>query len=113
MFVPKQWHTAVTANIAYTAAVVQQLTLKDDAERSESNFIDLHAARVSRETRKVLRLAGWDLTEQHTVALDQRMQEVKAAEERMKKADTAVVFFKETLKRTGEVREATQLAEVA
>ena len=39
MFVPTQWHTAVTANIVYTAAAVQQLTLKDDAERALPNLL--------------------------------------------------------------------------
>ena len=39
MFVPTQWHTAVTANIVYTAAVVQQLTLKDDTERALPNLL--------------------------------------------------------------------------
>ena len=39
MFVPTQWHTAVTANIVYTTAVVQQLTLKDHTERALPNLL--------------------------------------------------------------------------
>lgn len=85
------------------------LLLKDAEDRPESGFVDVQAARTSRETRKVLRLAGWDLTEKHTVALDQRAHEVKVVEERLKNSEGAATFLRDMHERTGEVKEAARL----
>ncbi|KDQ62052.1 hypothetical protein JAAARDRAFT_29952 [Jaapia argillacea MUCL 33604] len=68
-------------------------------------FANEHSARISRETRKVLRLASWDLKERFRVAMDERGKEVKDAEETEKKAMRALGYFQDMSRRTGEVRE--------
>ena len=50
-------------------------------------FVNAHAGRISRETRKVLRLASWDLRERFRAAMDERGKEVKGAEEMEKKSE--------------------------
>jgi mitofusin len=44
-------------------------------------FVEAHSARVSKETRKALRLASWDLSERFRVAMEERGKEVKMVEE--------------------------------
>ncbi|EIN12294.1 transmembrane GTPase fzo1 [Punctularia strigosozonata HHB-11173 SS5] len=72
-------------------------------------YVDAQAARVARETRKVLRLASWDLKERFRSAMEERGKEVKGAEEMEKKAGKAVEFFRSVEMRTGEVREGAVL----
>jgi mitofusin 2 len=72
-------------------------------------YVDAQAARVSRETRKVLRLASWDLRERFRGAMEERGKEVKGAEEIERKAGRAVEFFRGVERRTGEVRESAGL----
>ncbi|EGN98163.1 hypothetical protein SERLA73DRAFT_91399 [Serpula lacrymans var. lacrymans S7.3] len=67
-------------------------------------FVNAHAGRVSRETRKVLRLASWDLKERFRVAMDERGKEVKNAEDMERKARKALEYFHGVEKQTGEVR---------
>ncbi|GAB1525620.1 mitofusin [Rhizoctonia solani] len=57
------------------------------------NFIDGHAARVSRETRKVLRLAAWDVRERYRTAEEGTGRAVKEAELVQKRAQVAWDFF--------------------
>ena len=61
--------------------------------------------RISRETRKVLRLAGWDLRERFRGAMEERGREVKGAEEAQHRAEKAIAWFADVEKRTVEVRE--------
>ncbi|KAK7054383.1 mitofusin [Paramarasmius palmivorus] len=70
----------------------------------EEPFVEMHAGRVSRETRKVLRLASWDLRGRFNGALEERGQQVKAKEEQAKKATGAKEYFTEIGKKTGEIR---------
>ena len=67
-------------------------------------YVDVHAVRISRETRKVLRLASWDLREKFRGALEERGKEVKAAEEVVRRAGRAKEWFGDVGRRTGEVR---------
>ena len=88
-------------------------TLTKPEEGQEANeealFVNAHAMRVSRETRKVLRLASWDLRERFRAAMEERGKEVKGAEEMEKKAGTAVEWFHEVERRTKEVRQQAGL----
>ncbi|CAE6458478.1 unnamed protein product [Rhizoctonia solani] len=56
-------------------------------------FIDGHASRVGRETRKVLRLAMWDVRERYRAAGEETGRTVKEAEQRQKHATVAWEFF--------------------
>ncbi|WFC94083.1 mitofusin [Malassezia brasiliensis] len=60
---------------------------------STDAFATLHASRVTRETRKVLRLASWDLQEKFRVAISQRRSDVERAEQQEKVAQLAFDWF--------------------
>ncbi|KAJ7224405.1 hypothetical protein GGX14DRAFT_650197 [Mycena pura] len=72
-----------------------------------------HAVRIGRETRKVLRLASWDLRERFRGAMEERGKEVKNAEEGEKRALKAQEWFCTVGKRIGEVRGKARLGEVS
>jgi len=81
-------------------------SLTDSTDPSgRGQFVETHSARVSKETRKVLRLASWDLRERFRVAMEERGKEVKTAEELEKNALRAIEFFGEMTNRTEAVRE--------
>ncbi|KAF9046632.1 hypothetical protein BJ165DRAFT_1527708 [Panaeolus papilionaceus] len=75
----------------------------------EVQFVDAHALRVSRETRKVLRLASWDLRERFRGALEERSKEVKGAEETERKAVRAKEWFASVGERTNTIRADAKL----
>ncbi|KAI0642984.1 hypothetical protein C8Q79DRAFT_916284 [Trametes meyenii] len=75
----------------------------------EGSFVGGHAARVSRETRKVLRLASWDLKERFRAAMDEHGREVHGAEEIERRARKALEWFHEVERRASEVRESVVL----
>ncbi|PFH54043.1 hypothetical protein AMATHDRAFT_73057 [Amanita thiersii Skay4041] len=72
--------------------------------RSQELYIDFHARRVSTETRKVLKLASWDLRERFRAAMEDRTKEVRSAEEMEGRASKAQVWFGEISKRADQVR---------
>ncbi|KAG5353900.1 hypothetical protein C0989_000143 [Termitomyces sp. Mn162] len=84
------------------------VTRKDRMPEGEL-FIDVHAGRVSKETRKVLRLASWDLRERFRNAMEERNKEVKGAEEMEKKALRAREWFGDVGRRTEEIRVNVEL----
>ncbi|KAI6114317.1 hypothetical protein F5141DRAFT_1105848 [Pisolithus sp. B1] len=84
------------------------LKAEENATGAET-FINAHAGRVSRETRKVLRLASWDLRERFRVAMEERGREVREAEELERNALNALQFFHEVERRSGVVREEAGL----
>lgn len=75
----------------------------------EERFMDAHATRVARETRKVLRLASWDLRERFRVALDERSREVRGAEDMERRAARAKEWFTTVGQRTADIREEAGL----
>ncbi|RDB18939.1 Transmembrane GTPase fzo1 [Hypsizygus marmoreus] len=87
---------------------VRASVVRKDGERE--TYVDAHASRISKETRKVLRLASWDLREKFRGALEERSKEVKGAEEMEKKATRAKEWFIDVGRRTGEVRVGAGLA---
>jgi len=76
----------------------------------EESFAAAHAHRISHETRKVLRMAAWDVKERFRVAMEERSRDVRVAEERMSCADKAREFFGGIVRETGEIREKARLA---
>lgn len=79
----------------------------------DTTFVNAHAGRIGRETRKVLRIASWDLRERFRGAMEERAREVKGAEELEKQAKKAVGFFTEVERKTGEIRSGAGLAGAA
>jgi len=77
--------------------------------QEEPLYVDAQAARVTRETRKVLRLAAWDLNERFRVAFEERSREVKGAEEVERRAVRAKGWFVTVGQRTADIREQTGL----
>lgn len=72
--------------------------------QSQLSFVEGNAERVGRETRKVLRLAAWDLRERFRGALEERANEVRGKEEMEKKAVRAKEWFEEVMEKTEKIR---------
>ncbi|OCF54434.1 mitofusin [Kwoniella mangroviensis CBS 10435] len=68
-------------------------------------FAEYQATRVSKEVRKVMRLAAWDLRERFRAAVEARGEVVKASEEIEKKATKALEWFDNVEKRVENIRE--------
>ncbi|KAG6812503.1 hypothetical protein H0H92_002502 [Tricholoma furcatifolium] len=87
---------------------VRASVIRKDCSSEGELFVDLHAGRVGKETRKVLRLASWDLRERFRGAMEERSREVKGAEEMEKKALRAKEWFGDVGQRTAEIRVRTE-----
>jgi mitofusin len=84
-------------------------TLKDSASSGESeDWVEGNAERVGQETRKVLRLASWDLKQRIGTTIDERAKEVATAEEVKKSSRRAEGWFEEVKERAGQVLEQVQ-----
>ncbi|KAG9315685.1 hypothetical protein JVU11DRAFT_3332 [Chiua virens] len=81
----------------------------EDGATEQELFVNAHAGRVSRETRKVLRYASWDLRERFKSVMEDRGREVQNAEELEKKARKALNYFHDVERRTGVVRSDASL----
>ncbi|KDR82442.1 hypothetical protein GALMADRAFT_237766 [Galerina marginata CBS 339.88] len=81
-------------------------------DERDVHFVDAHAARVSRETRKVLRLASWDLRERFRGAMEERSKEVKGAEEMEKRSLRAKEWFGGVGEKTAKIREDARLESI-
>ncbi|WFC98077.1 mitofusin [Malassezia yamatoensis] len=77
---------------------------------STDAFASIHSMRVTRETRKVLRLASWDLQEKFRVAISQRRSDVERAEQQEKVAQYALKWFNETATKSANLSEEAQHA---
>lgn len=85
---------------------------RGDGTQQEVQFVDAHAERICRETRKVLRLASWDLRERFRGAMDERAKEVRGAEKLEKEALKAKGYFEGVANETLEIRERAQLENI-
>ena len=84
-------------------------SLRDTAESGKSeDWVEANSERVGRETRKVLRLASWDLKQRITAAIDESAKEVKTAEDVERKSKWAIDWFGQAKDRTGRVLEQVQ-----
>lgn len=75
------------------------------SDGGEGSFVGSESNRVGKETRKVLRLAAWDLRERFRGAMVEREREVKAQKEVVDRAEKAGVFFSGVVERCEDVRE--------
>ncbi|KAI1786854.1 hypothetical protein LXA43DRAFT_1098803 [Ganoderma leucocontextum] len=89
------------------------LAKEGEEKGEEGSFVGAHAARVSRETRKVLRLASWDVKERFRGAMDERGRAVHGAEDMERRAVKALDYFHGIEQQTGEVRESVVLVSAA
>lgn len=90
-------------------------TLAKEAEGrgAECTFVEEHALRVGRETRKVLRLASWDLRGCFRAAMDEKSREVQGAEDAERKTTKALNYFRNVEGKTSELRQLAALGLVA
>ncbi|ODN74685.1 hypothetical protein L202_07016 [Cryptococcus amylolentus CBS 6039] len=91
----------VGRHLQYTLLASSGTATDDD----ELPFTDAQSARISREVRKVMRLAAWDLRERFRAAVDARAELVKESEEQEKKANKALKWFEDVEKRVDVIRE--------
>ena len=89
------------------------LTKESEEKGEEGSFVDGHAARVSRETRKVLRLGSWDLKERYRGAMEERGREVQGAEEMETRAKKALDYFHQLETRSSDVRDSVVIVSAA
>ncbi|CAK5273920.1 unnamed protein product [Mycena citricolor] len=83
----------------------------EDENETELQWESQHVIRIGRETRKVLRLASWDLRERFRSAMEERGKEVKNAEDSEKRALKAQAWFTDVSDRVAAVRATAHLGE--
>jgi len=76
-----------------------------EGQSEDTAFVPVQALRVERETRKVLRLASWDLRERFRGAMEERGKEVRGAEDMQKRAEKALEWFAAVSVRASAVRD--------
>ncbi|WWC91339.1 uncharacterized protein L201_006282 [Kwoniella dendrophila CBS 6074] len=87
---------------------IQEQLLISSGQSDESMnvpFPEYQSIRVSKEVRKVMRLAAWDLRERFRSAVEARSEVVKASEEIEKKATNALNWFENVEKKVEVIRE--------
>ncbi|EJC98489.1 uncharacterized protein FOMMEDRAFT_23726 [Fomitiporia mediterranea MF3/22] len=73
-------------------------------DESGVTFVGVHSARISRETRKVLRLAAYEQRERFRQTMETSEKEVQTAERLECQAEKALAWFGDVQDRTGNVR---------
>lgn len=85
--------------LALTASGVEDVTVSGSTSSTRrgqpATFSTAHAERISKETRKVLRLAGWDLRERFRAALDKSERERRDVEGTVAKSRAALDWLAE------------------
>ncbi|KAJ1021426.1 hypothetical protein NDA13_005467 [Ustilago tritici] len=84
--------------------LVSSSSARSLAEGEEPSFAAVHSTRVGRETRKVLRLASWDLQERFRVAIAQRRAEVEKQKAKQASANLAIDWFDKITSRVTEIK---------
>ncbi|GBE85080.1 hypothetical protein BKA93DRAFT_825871 [Sparassis latifolia] len=84
--------------------------LKKNEGLEAGTFVDVNVLRVNRETRKVLRLASYDMKDRFRSTMDEKTREVQGAEDLEKRSETALKWFGDVERRTGKARELAGLA---
>jgi len=68
-------------------------------------FVEAQSSRISKEVRKVMRLAAWELRERHRGAVDARAEVVRQSEETERRSARALAYFKDVDRKVEELRE--------
>lgn len=98
--------------LAPSSPVYVPLSSRSGASLYTPGFVDGHAERVGKETRKVLRLACWDLRERFRVALQERQRQVKKSEEMERRAGEAMRWFESVGERVEVIRKEIKVEEL-
>ncbi|POY70027.1 hypothetical protein BMF94_6964 [Rhodotorula taiwanensis] len=98
---------AIPRNIGRKLALALSPVPTDSAAQPVT-FASAHSDRISREVRKVLRLAGWDLRERFRAALDKSAAERKEVEGVVARAEGALEFLSEFERSVEKSDEAVQ-----
>ncbi|KAK9900712.1 hypothetical protein P389DRAFT_16486 [Cystobasidium minutum MCA 4210] len=93
-------------------AIPHNIGKKLHAQLTNEDFVIAESDRICRETRKVMRLAGWDLRERFRAALEASEKDRREVEGRLKKADEAIVFLEEYLGKVEETKEKVSLIDL-
>jgi len=93
-------------------AIPHNIGKKMHASLINEEFVVVESDRICRETRKVMRLAGWDLRERFRAALEASEKDRKEVEGRLKKADEAIVFLEEYLNKVEETKEKVSMIDL-
>ncbi|SCV73901.1 BQ2448_6331 [Microbotryum intermedium] len=98
--IPRNIGRKLQASLASPDALVSAAALSSSSTAAAASqppvtFASAHSERIARETRKVLRLAGWDLRERFRAALDQSAAERKEVELTVSKAEGALKWLAE------------------
>ncbi|KAH8114781.1 hypothetical protein DFH11DRAFT_1593448 [Phellopilus nigrolimitatus] len=83
---------------------VRAALARADGDDESTTFVGAHALRVTRETRKVLRIASWEQRERFLGAMDERAKEVEGAEGAERQAEKALAWLGDVQSRTSDVR---------
>lgn len=84
-------------------------SLRENAASGNSgDWVEVNAERVGRETRKVLKMASWDLKQRMNTTIDEKEKEVKIAEDIEKTSKRAKEWLEQAKERTGRVLEQVQ-----
>lgn len=65
-------------------------TSSPDSNKSSTSWIESEVNRLTKETRKVVRLAGWDLKQRFKTALEEAGEETEGARNEIEKAVEAI-----------------------
>ena len=83
-------------------------SLEDTTSGDSEHWIEANSERVGQETRKVLRMALWDLKRRTSTAIDERTKEVKTAEDVEEKSRKAHSWLGQAKETTSKVLEQVQ-----
>ena len=78
-------------------AIPHNVGKKLHAQLLASEFSVSESERIATETRKVMRLAGWDLRERFRAALEASEKDRRSEEGKLRKADEALRFLESYL----------------
>jgi len=95
-----------------SSATYVSLSSRSVASSYTQGFVEGHAERVGKETRKVMRLACWDLRERFRVALQERQRQVKTGEEMERRAEEAMRWFESMGERVEVIRKEINVEEL-
>lgn len=96
---------AIPRNIGRKLESTLSSSLTAPSSSPPTSFSSAHSDRIARETRKVLRLAGWDLRERFRAALEKSANERKEIEATVGKAEGALTWLGGFVEQVGEETE--------
>jgi len=93
-------------------AIPANIGRKLHAQLVSAEFSAVESERIAGETRKVMRMAGWDLRERFRAALEASEKDRRAVEGKMDKADKAMAFLEEYLDKIASENSRVELVEL-